>query len=339
MMLELSTKFAVIALADARPAFNGEAVVDGRWIFSTAPPFELDATWEKWLGSIAIDHIRESDFFCVNYEPAVVAAVLDDQNGLLNNEATSLVLSLYLHGVPGIPGSPGPTACSGGYQLTGSAIGASTDIRQEWRLPGYHCSKRSRQCSWTSEDLKRAVALVDIVSRVRAHKEGFQLLRRGMNAFLSSLSSDDVRDRLHQAVRSLEALTAPSKEHHGKNHFANHYQLLVRPASPTGYFQELYQLRSYVEHLENSYVEHLRDPQFTRKVGDFDEFTRFFEQREAQVVDFARSVYLRIISDIDALQYFEQDVDIPKFWAAVERGDIKPLAFSVSDFNLEKLVK
>lgn len=164
-------------------------------------------------------------------------------------------------------------------------------------------------------------------------------MRRGMNAFLSSLSSDDVRDRLRQAVRSLEALTAPSKEHHGKNHFANYYQLLVRPASPTGYFQELYQLRSYVEHLENSYVEHLRDPQFTRKVGDFDEFTRFFEQREAQVVDFARSVYLRIISDIDALQYFEQDVDIPKFWAAVERGDIKPLAFSVSDFNLEKLVK
>jgi hypothetical protein len=338
MMLEPNTKFAMMALADTQPAFDGEVAINARWIFSTVSPFELDATWQKSLGSIAVENISKSDFFCVNYEPAVAAAVLDDQNGSLNNEAASLMLSLYLQGVPGLPGCSGPTACSGGYQLTGSTIGASTGIREVWRLPGYHCSQRSRQYSWTSEDLKRAVALVDVISRMRAHKEAFQLLRRGMNAFLSSLSSDNVRDRLHQAVRSLEALTTPCKEHHGKNDFANHYQLLVRSAPPTGYFQELYQLRSYVEHLENSYVEHLKDQQFTRKIDDRDDFGRFFEQREAQVVDFARLVYLQIISDVDALHFFEHDADIPEFWTAVKRGGIASCACTIADFDTETLM-
>lgn len=329
MMFETNTKFAVVALANTQPAFDGRVLVNPRFAFSAVPPFELDVTWQKWLGSIADDRIRESDFFLLAREPAKNPTLLDGQNDVVLSDVESILMTLYLLGIP---------TCSSGHEFTGTIGPSGVDIRQVKTLIGYRKSCRTAPHHWTASDVETSVSLGLTVSRIGADTERFRQLRRGMKAYFSALEATDPRDRLHQAVRSLEALTLPSKHQHGKKWFEHRYNSLIQSTPSDGFLGELYQLRSYVEHLEDSQAEHLKDGQFAQKVTDKDEFARFFEQREAQAVDLARSVYLRIISDTDALNYFEEDADIPQFWAAVEHRDVRPCEWICPISNPEDML-
>jgi hypothetical protein len=317
MMLESNTKFAMIALADTEPAFDGEVAINARWIFSTTPPFELDATWQEWLGSVAIEDIQQSDFFMIVHEPSETANVLDNQNSALLSAVDSTLIALHLLGIPGY---------RSGHEFTGSVGPSSVDTRQGMGLVCFKKSSRSAPHQWSRPDIETSVVLGSTVSSIRSDAVHFRQLQRGVRIYLSALEASDPRDRLHQAVRSLEALS-PSEPGHRTADFRKRFGLVVLGNDAPELLNDLYELRSRVEHVE--------DPHAYRLGMDDELFAGFFERSEAQAVDFARSVYLRIISDADTLDFFEHDADIPEFWNAVERGDIKSLRFSVSDLNLE----
>lgn len=330
MTLEPNTKFAVTALAETNPDFDGSVAMPPHYVFTTTCPFELDSGWQHWLGSIAADGIQQSDFFMLIHEPARQPDLLDDQNTALLDRCESTLMALHLRGIPGY---------SSGHEFTGSVGPAGgISIRQVARIAEYRESCRSIPCQWTATDVKTAVELEPTISEIRSDKMHYQQLRRGLGAYLSALEAIDCRDRLHQAVRSLEALTASTKDHYGRKYFEGHYQTLIQPAPPDGFLGELYQLRSYVEHLEDAQAEHLKDRQFAQKIMDKDKFARFFEQREAQAVDLARSIYSWILSTTSVLDYFKEDADIPKFWTAVENKSVRPCKWTCPVCNDEGIL-
>lgn len=310
MILQPGTKFAAVALANVHPDFEGDILISERYACTTTCPFTLDSGWQTWLGSVAVDTIQQSDIFLLVREPAKDLSLLDDQNTSLLNTAETLLMCLHLVGVPG---------CSSNRAFTGTVDAShAIDIRQTIRLPDYRESRCSTPSRWKATDIKTSIELEPTMSRIRSDTTRFHQLRRGLGAYLSALEATDCRDRLHQAVRSLEALTAPTRSNHGATSFEDLYQRLLVRTPQAGFLGDLYRLRSYVEHSENCFVEHARDPNFIHKVHTEDEFKQMFERYEAQAVDLARSVYLRIIADPDALTCFEDEASIPLFWSVVE---------------------
>ena len=160
-----------------------------------------------------------------------------------------------------------------------------------------------------------------------ADKAEFRRVIRGLNALLGGLKQTG-QDRLHQFVRSLEALIFPDVGD-TKRQFTHRCQTVARAGENTrSLLQEAFDMRSDTEHLH----------EWDEAVRNYpaDQRQDVCWHRTRQIEQLACDAYSRLLREAALRQRFRTDTAIAAFWKLRdnERGSIwgKPLDLAQEPF-------
>lgn len=268
---------------------------DSTWVMPGVPVRDL-GIWKEWIGSIRMERLREANLVLFVEEASEDPEILDAVHNRLSNDLSLLFSLLHLRG--GIE-------CESADLLCGSSQQSAPDIRQMGQLPTFFQSKGYRRAPITEEWLEDATALRAGAMAMAAGTAQFRRIIRGLNTLLAGLKQTG-QDRLHQFVRSLEALILPDIGK-TKNQFTHRCQTFAAAGKDTRLvLQEAFDMRSDTEHLH-----------------EWDEAAQNYpaNQREdvcwhrtRQIEQLACDAYSRLLRDAALRQHFRTDAAIAAFW-------------------------
>jgi len=134
-------------------------------------------------------------------------------------------------------------------------------------------------------------------------------LKRGFEAWEKALREQYAEDRLHQLVRALEAIVKTGPNDIGRK-FGQRATLFVRGASnPRGYFQEMWKVRSKIEHVER----------WQDALGSFKNWPKetILRWRAIEAETLVGDVYSRILESKKLRELFVQDTTVDGFWGGL----------------------
>ena len=275
---------------------------DGTWIMSGAPVTDDDlGTWEKWLGSIRMERLWRADLVLLVEEPSDTPGILGAAHRRLSDDLVLLFYMLHLGG--GIATSED----EGADRLVGSSVNGVCEIRQASQIPTFYRSYGRARAPITRDWLEDSRVLRDAVAPIKDDKTQFRRVMRGLNTLFKGLKEKTSQDRLHQFVRSLEALILPDKGNTNKQ-FVYRCQTFARAGDDThNLLLEAYAMRSDTEHLnpwDKSVMENYPP----------DEHEDVCFQRTRQIEHLACYAYSRFLSNPALREHFRTDDSIEAFW-------------------------
>ncbi len=286
----------------------------------THPPFEMDEFWKKELGNLECEKITNSNFF--------LCAFSDE--GADPHTLTSSLHSYYYgllilgRGYNGYPVNSTGTILGGAYSSDGvgsvSTIGDMLIHFRPWKVI---------QPNITAEDLPIAAVIAKGIDTIYADTSGgaFLRLRKGFSAYISATQKTEAHERLHQFVRSIEAVVKPKLW--GGNNFKFRCQMFGgRTPADEEILGDLYEMRSAAEHFVPLKEKLERFPEHERK--------EVILNRVFQVELIAQHVYRTILSDEEYYQHFESDDLIDALWKQSPRDLIKFWGDPIDLKDLEK---
>ena len=212
-------KFTIIALRGANidrdAAAHDLALEQGLWVLGH-PPVRVDATWQKWLGTLQASKLNESNLIIVATAPSACPFVLDGENQALERQSLDLLIALGLAGL----WFDGPGMILNGCQLDAQAT-EPTQVRQVHDTAWYRRLHHAVPPSLNREDLVRASALAAPISTLLQQK-GNRLLK-GLSAAHKGLEGRYGDERLHQVRPVTRSRHAPGDRQDGTT---------VRPPRP-----------------------------------------------------------------------------------------------------------
>jgi len=268
---------------------------DGTWAMPGVPVPDL-GIWKEWIGSIRMQWLEKANLVLFVEEPSDHPEIVDAVHQRLGADLSRLFYLVHLRS--GIE-------CDSADLLRGSSEQGVPRIRQMSQLPTFYQSKGYRRAPITKEWLEDALALRAGVMAMEANKAEFQRTIRGLNTLFNGLQKTG-QDRLHQFVRSLEALILP---HIGKTErqFAHRCQTFARAGGDTrALLLEAFAMRSDTEHL------HPWDETVQGYPADQREDVCWHRTR--QIEHLACDAYSRLLRDASLRDHFRTDAAIAAFW-------------------------
>ena len=213
--------------------------------------------------------------------------------------------------------------------LCGASEGAVPVIRRMSKVATFYQSNGWRREPIDKAWLEDGIILRKGVVAMEADKTEFRRVIRGLKTLFKGLQEKGP-DRLHQFVRSIEALILPVVGKTQKQ-FVNRSQTFARPGDETqAVLREVFDMRSGTEHL------HPWDKAVRKYPAEEREDVCW--QRTRQIERLACDAYSRLLRNSMLRSYFRTDTKIEDFWKlrANQRSAIwgKPL-----DIALEPLVR
>jgi len=260
-------------------------------------PFTLDKHWREWIGKIKAEEVDRCNLFLVATKHSTRPDVLDDENQTLSRRLNRLLHGLLLQGIPDHVD---------GFVLTGAKVADETHIRQYGEMKQFYSSAQSPRVRFTVNSCKKAKEFEQGYASIETSRNFFRV-RNGMSALSRGISEPVMQDRIHEYVRSLEALT---KTEVGKSEsqFIHRCQTFaVASAESRAILGESYKIRSAVEHMN------LVDDIFPGR--SLDEIKAVVAQRIRQIEALVFSVYFKIATSSRYAKMFETDTAIDYFWA------------------------
>jgi hypothetical protein len=269
---------------------------DGTWVMRGVPVPDL-GVWKDWIGSIHTDRLKETNFVLFVEEPSDSPEILDDVHQHLADDLCRLFFLMHLQS---------DLQCEQPDLLCGSSEHGMPDIRQMRRLPIFYQSKGSRREPITKEWLEDAVMHRAGMMAMELNQAKFRRVIRGLNILLNGLQQRHGQDRLHQFVRSLEALILPDIRK-TRSQFAHRCQTFARPNNEThNLLLEIYDMRCDTEHV------HSWDRTVQHHPADRREDVCW--QRTRQIEHLACNVYSRLLRNPALWHYFQTDDMLAAFW-------------------------
>ena len=270
----------------------------GLWALGT-PPVEMSDWWAQALGSILAHHYAESTLFLWS------SGSFEDgrrTERMIHDAVRRLYLGVLMSGVPPINSL---------LFTAGNALGSRPDINavSTWPIP--YRGPRDFGVTVTEQALQQAATIAKGLAwlypgEIFDHAERPIPLRRGFYAWRMAFEADDIGSRLHQFVRSVEALVQP-RALRGASHFGHRCQTFTGASSVRhATLRQLYRLRSANEHMRDlhSVLEGVSDP------------AKVLAVRCLEAETLASGVFARILTDGDLRQHFVSDSSIQQFWRA-----------------------
>jgi hypothetical protein len=267
---------------------------DGTWVMPGVPVASL-GIWKEWIGSIRIEHLAKANLVLFVEEPSDNPEILDDAHQRLADGLSRLFRLVHLR--RGIEYESADLLCGLSEQGT-------PRIRQMSRQPTFFQSKGYRRAPVTKEWLEDAIPLRAGVAALEATKTARAI--RGLNTLLNGLNEQTGQDRLHQFVRSLEALILPDIGS-TKKQFTHRCQTFARASQDTqSLLQEAFDMRSDTEHLHT----------WDKAVQNYpaDEREDVCWQRTRQIEHLACDAYSRMLRHPALREHFRTDNTIAAFW-------------------------
>ena len=297
-----NSQFALLAVNNAYTDLPGKPfqLSDGTWVLHGVPVTDDLGTWEKWLGSIRLKRLSSANLVLLVEQPSEIPGVLGAVHQLLSDDLGLLYHMLHL-GV-GIDFPDG----EGADRLAGSSVDGVPEIRRVEQMPRFYRSQGGPRAPITQDWLEGSLVLRAGFAETQADTTQFRRMIRGLNTLFKGLKEKTGQDRLHQFVRSLEALILPGIGR-TKKHFVGRCQTFAPAGDDThGLLSEAFDMRSATEHLNPWDV-----PVQCYPLGEREAVCL---QRTRQIERLACDTYSRLLCDPALREHFRTDDAITTFW-------------------------
>ena len=292
------SKFALLTVNNVYTDFPTSAfqLCDGTWIMPDIPVPDI-GIWKKWLGSIRLERLGRANLVLFVEEPSDNPGILDDVHQRLSAGLCRLFYMLQLRA--------GIEIEDGADSLCGSSVNGVPKIRQMSQMPTFYQSKGYTCAPITQTWLEEGLVLRAGAAAMEAN-EKFRRVIRGLHTLFKGLKEETGQDRLHQFVRSLEALILPDKGETRKQ-FMHRCLTFARKCDDTRtLLGQAFDMRSATEHLnpwEEAVQEYL--PSHREDVC---------WQRTRQIEHLACDAYSRLLRDPALREHFRTEGAIVAFW-------------------------
>ena len=269
---------------------------DGSWVMPGVPVAEL-GIWKDWIGSIRMERLSSANLVLFVEEPSNNPEILDAVHQRMNKSLSDLFYMLHLR--------PGIEVELGADLLCGSSENGVPGIRQMSQMPTFYQSKGWQRAPVTEEWLEDALAVRTGIAAMSADKTQFRRVFRGLVTLFKGLKETG-QDRLHQFVRSLEALILPDIGS-TKKQFAHRCQTFACAGNNTrAVLLEAFDMRSDTEHLNP----------WDRAVQNYrlDQREDVCWHRTRQIERLACDAYSQLLRRPDIREYYRTDAAIAAFW-------------------------
>ena len=247
------------------------------------------------MGSIRLERVGGSNLVLLVEEPSDCPGILDHAH--LSHGLCLLFYVLHLRA--GIE-------TDGADLLVGSSVNGNPNIQQVCQLPRFYQSKGYIRSPITQDWLEDSLILSASVAEMEADKTQFRRITYGLVALFKGLKEQNGQDRLHQFVRSLEALILPDILN-TKRQFSHRCQTFAVAGDATyAILKEAYDMRSATEHMNawdeavQSYPPHQRED--------------VCWQRTRQIEHLACDAYARLLRDPTLREHFRAEDTLTTFW-------------------------
>jgi hypothetical protein len=276
--------------------------------------------WKEWIGSIRTEQLDRANLVLLLEEESVNPEIFDGVHNQLIQDLGKLFYCLHLR--QGIECAEGNAA----NLIAGSSIQGKAEIRHMSLLPSFYQTRGYRRAPMSTEWLENGVALRSGMKAITAQKGDFLRLIRGLNVLFSGLQEHFGQERVHQFVRSIEALILPDTGK-TKKQFVNRCQTFSRPGADTeSVLGEAFDMRSDTEHLKdwNRAVQ-------THSAAEREDVCL---QRTRQMEQLACFAYSRLLQNAVLREHFRTDATIAAFWQLPDNNKLATWG-SALDINAE----
>lgn len=292
------SKFALLAVNNVYADLPAAAfqLSDGTWVMPGVPIADL-GIWKEWIGSLRMERLGRANVVLFVEEPSSNPEILDAVHQRLKKGLSRLFYMLHLRA--------GVEIAEGADLLCGSSENGVPGIRQMSEMPTFHQSKGWTRAPITQAWLEDSLVLRAGVVAMDAEKTKFRRVIRGLNTLFNGLKETG-QDRLHQFVRSLEALILPEIGKTEKQ-FVHRCQTLARAGDDTrALLKEAFAMRSGTEHLNP----------WDHAVQSYpaDQREDVCWHRTRQIEHLACNAYSRLLRNDALRQHFETEAAIAAFW-------------------------
>lgn len=273
---------------------------DGTWVMPRVPGVADLGIWKEWIGSIRAGSLERANLVLLAQVESDKPLVLDEIHHRLRDGLGQLFY--FLHFRQGIE-------CSGANEpdlLCGSSANGRPIIRQMNKLPAFYQSRGYTRAPITKGWLEDALALRSGAKVVGSTVGDFRRIILGLNVLFSGMRETG-QERLHQLVRSLEALILPDTGK-TKSQFVHRCQTFALSGAVAQLaLREIFDMRSDTEHLQD----------WNRAVQTYPVAERedLCWQRTRQAEQLACFAYSRVLLDESVQAYFRTDETLAEFWS------------------------
>jgi hypothetical protein len=297
-IIPLDHKFCCIALSDVPNInINLPCNIHPNLSIHSDNPFELGEHWLEWLGSIELKHFKKSNFLIIASKLSDNPEVLDNEHEFLQQQVYWMLFSIFLQTI--LPHEKGTV-------LKGSRTENRIEIRQVAKLDRIYCHDKAVLAELNHEMIENSKMIFRGLKIVYSNDNSFERMRRGLDAWVKAIKEWRGDYRLHQFVRSLEAIVKPDRGKTKKQFIHRLNLLTIGNEENRSILDGMYDLRSLVEHMNDWKL-------FFDKMPDKEAEIKA-ELRTYQAERLCGYVYNRILTDPPFLSNFLSDESISNFW-------------------------
>lgn len=293
-------KFALVAVENVYTDFPDDRdkhqLSDGTWICARVP-VTIDTHWKEWIGTIRLERLENCNLIMFISEGSANPQSPDEHHKKLGKRLSQTFFLLQLSGV---------LEYRGAYLLCGSVFDEKTAIRQMDKLPFFYQTRGYSRIPVTIERLEKAVHLREVLEEMDSSLDDFKRLKSGWRVLRDGLQKKHGEERIHQFVRSLEALILPEVGN-TKRQFTHRCQTFAKASSHTKrILEEVFELRSMTEHL-NAWEQALEShPEDDREIVAL--------HRTRQMEQLAAYAYSHILESDAIRNHFVSETKQGEFW-------------------------
>ena len=272
---------------------------------------EMQPHWWEWLGSLAMDELRENGLAFYVTTPSVRPEILDDENEVLKARCNDLLNALFVQEVPSFTNA---------ILLSGARIGDEISVRNVSRIRETAPTHGLEQSPITIEQLRRAELIAGRFFKMQSRKPGApweRLLRCTRVLLNANRTRNDHGERFHQFVRMLDGITK-TRPGSGASDFTHRVQTFAVANEETRQtLIEMYTVRSAVEHVNapheavNEAATPATQSDKERQAARLQRVDRLTRQADA----LARFALVRILNSETLFTLFSTEAEIDRFWA------------------------
>jgi hypothetical protein len=316
-----NSKFAFIAIQRAYTELDRSTdlplkLSNGICVLSKLP-IEIENEWKEWIGTLRCRELEKANLFFIFSIKSDNPEILDAQHKTIGEKLINFFNALQLNGV---------LEYSNLNLIIGSYYENNSVIRQMAKLDQFYQTKGSNPSSLNKESLCRTVLLEKGLDDINNRNNSFFKLIRGWHALMRGLQSAIGEDRIHQFVRSLEALILPEIGKTKKQFINRCKTFAIENIDSHVIFDEAFALRSMCEHL-NDWNNALKSyPANERENQAF--------LRTRQMERLACFTYSKILENTAIRNNFKSEKDINVFWELDAKTRIKQWGHQIDLSNV-----